>query len=48
MIGASRDSDIRALSSLRSRGLLVTGRRSVTLRDLDALRAYAFSERAAG
>ena len=48
MIGASRDSVSRALTSLRSRGLLVTGRRSVTLRDLDALRAYAFSERAAG
>jgi CRP-like cAMP-binding protein len=48
MIGASRDSVIRALTSLRSRGLLVTGRRSMTLRDLDGLRAYAFSERAAG
>lgn len=48
MIGASRDSVIRALTSLRSRGLLVTGRRSVTLRDVEALRAYASSERAAG
>jgi CRP-like cAMP-binding protein len=48
MIGASRDSVIRALTSLRSRGLLVTGRRSMTVRDLDALRAYAFSERTNG
>jgi CRP-like cAMP-binding protein len=48
MIGASRDSVTRALTSLRSRGLLVTGRRTMTVRDLDALRAYAFSERAAG
>jgi CRP-like cAMP-binding protein len=45
MIGASRDSVIRALASMRSRGLVVTGRRSMTVRDLDALGAYATSER---
>jgi CRP-like cAMP-binding protein len=45
MIGASRDSVIRALASMRSRGLVVTGRRSMTVRDVDALAAYATSER---
>ena len=46
MIGTSRDSVIRALASMRSRGLLETGRRSITVRDLDALRADAANERA--
>ena len=46
MIGASRDSVIRALASMRSRGLVETGRRSMTVRDLKALRADAASERA--
>lgn len=48
MIGASRDSVIRALTSMRSRGLLATGRRSMTVRDLEGLRAYALSERTNG
>jgi CRP-like cAMP-binding protein len=48
LIGASRDSVIRALTSLRSRGMVVTGRRSMTVRDLDGLRAYAHSERTTG
>jgi CRP-like cAMP-binding protein len=46
MIGASRDSVIRALASMRARGLVETGRRSITVRDLDALRADAANERA--
>jgi CRP-like cAMP-binding protein len=46
MIGASRDSVTRALTSMRAQGLVVTGRRSVTVRDLEALRVYASSERA--
>jgi CRP/FNR family transcriptional regulator, cyclic AMP receptor protein len=46
MIGSSRDSVIRALASMRSRGLVDTGRRSITVRNLDALRADAASERA--
>lgn len=47
LIGASRDSVTRALTSMRSQGLVATGRRSMRVRDLDALRAYAASERAA-
>jgi CRP-like cAMP-binding protein len=45
MIGASRDSVTRALASMRSRGLVETGRRSIIVRDLDALRADAANER---
>lgn len=45
MIGASRDSVTRALTSMRARGLVTTGRRSMTVRDFDALRAYAASGR---
>ncbi len=41
MIGASRDSVTRALTSMRARGLVATGRRSMTVRDFEALRAYA-------
>ncbi|HEX9258332.1 MAG TPA: Crp/Fnr family transcriptional regulator [Acidimicrobiales bacterium] len=48
LIGASRDSVIRALASMRSRDLVETGRRSITVRDLDALRADAANERAVG
>lgn len=46
LIGASRDTVIRALASMRSRGLVKTGRRSMTICDLEALRADAASERA--
>ena len=35
MIGASRDSVSRALTSMRSRGLVETGRRLITVRDLE-------------
>lgn len=41
MIGASRDSVARALTSLRSRGMVRTGRRTITILDLGALRAFA-------
>jgi len=41
MIGASRDSVARALTSLRSRDLVRTGRRMITIVDIDALRAVA-------
>jgi CRP/FNR family cyclic AMP-dependent transcriptional regulator len=41
MIGASRDSVARALTSLRARGLVRTGRRAITILDLDAVRAFA-------
>ena len=46
MIGASRDSVSRALTSMRSRGLVETGRRLITVRDLKGLRAAAANERA--
>jgi len=41
MIGASRESVARALAELRRRGLVATGRRTITIRDADALRIYA-------
>jgi CRP-like cAMP-binding protein len=41
MIGASRESVARALAELRRRGLVATGRRTITIRDAEALRAYA-------
>lgn len=41
MIGASRDSVARALTSLRSRDMVRTGRRKITVLDLDAVRAFA-------
>jgi CRP/FNR family transcriptional regulator, cyclic AMP receptor protein len=40
MIGASRDSVTRALTTLRSRGWVATSRRSMTLMDVDALRTF--------
>ena len=40
MIGASRDSVTRALTTLRSRGWVATSRRSMTLTDIDALRTF--------
>ncbi len=41
MVAASRETLVRALSSLRARGLVVTGRRTIDILDLDALRRYA-------
>lgn len=41
MIGASRDSVARALTSLRRRTMVRTGRRTITILDLDAVRAFA-------
>jgi CRP/FNR family transcriptional regulator, cyclic AMP receptor protein len=40
LIGASRESVARALSALRDQQLLTTGRRSVTVIDLDGLRSF--------
>lgn len=40
LIGASRESVVRALSTLRQQGLVETGRRSITVRDLARLRDY--------
>lgn len=41
LVGASRESVARALAELRRRGLVTTGRRAVTIRDLTALHLYA-------
>ena len=40
LIATSRESVVRALASLRSRGLVTTARRRITIRDLDGLRQY--------
>jgi CRP/FNR family transcriptional regulator, cyclic AMP receptor protein len=40
-VGASREAVVRALSTLRTRGLLTTGRRAIRVLDLDGLRALA-------
>ena len=42
LIATSRESVVRALASLRSRGLVTTARRRITIRDLDGLRQYAW------
>jgi CRP/FNR family transcriptional regulator, cyclic AMP receptor protein len=39
--GASRESTVKALASLRALGCITTGRRRVVIRDLDALRRHA-------
>ena len=41
MIGASRESVARALTTLRAEGVVTTGRRTVTVLDADRLRALA-------
>jgi CRP/FNR family transcriptional regulator, cyclic AMP receptor protein len=41
LIASSRESVVRALSALRTRGLIETGRRQITIRDIEGLRAYA-------
>ena len=39
-IASSRESVVRALTALRSRGLIETGRRRITIRDVEGLRSY--------
>jgi len=41
LIGASRESVARALAELRNRGLVTTGRRTITIQDPAGLRHYA-------
>ncbi len=41
LISASRDSVVRALTSLRNRGLVSTARRRIAITDIDGLRRYA-------
>ncbi len=41
LAAASRESVVRALTTMRSRGLITTARRRITVRDLDGLREYA-------
>lgn len=40
-IASSRESVVRALAALRTRGLIETGRRQITIRDMEGLRAFA-------
>jgi CRP/FNR family transcriptional regulator, cyclic AMP receptor protein len=40
-IAASRDTVVRAITSLRALGLIATARRRITILDIDALRRYA-------
>jgi CRP/FNR family transcriptional regulator, cyclic AMP receptor protein len=42
--GASREATVKALATLRKLGCIATGRRSVLIRDLDALRRHAYGE----
>jgi CRP-like cAMP-binding protein len=39
--GASRESTVKALTSLRELGIITTGRRQVVIRDSEALRRHA-------
>jgi CRP/FNR family cyclic AMP-dependent transcriptional regulator len=41
LIASSRESVVRALTALRTRGLIETGRRQITITDMEGLRAYA-------
>jgi hypothetical protein len=41
LIAASRDTVVRAITSLRSLGFIATARRRITILDIDALRRYA-------
>ena len=41
LIASSRDSVVRALAALRSRGLISTARRTITIVDFDGLRRFA-------
>lgn len=41
LVAASRESVVRALASLRARGLVATGRRRITVVAMDELRRYA-------
>ena len=41
LISASRDSVVRALTTLRAHGLVATARRRIAITDLDGLRLYA-------
>ena len=41
LIATSRQSLVRALTTLRSRGLITTARRKIVVRDLDGLRRYS-------
>jgi CRP/FNR family transcriptional regulator, cyclic AMP receptor protein len=42
--GASREATVKALASLRALGCIATGRRSVLIRDIEALRRHANGE----
>jgi CRP/FNR family cyclic AMP-dependent transcriptional regulator len=42
--GASREATVKALAALRSLGCIATGRRSLLIRDVDALRRHAIGD----
>jgi CRP-like cAMP-binding protein len=42
--GASREATVKALAALRTLGCIATGRRSVLIRDIEALRRHALGE----
>jgi CRP-like cAMP-binding protein len=41
LVGSSRESLVRAITALRTRGLIESGRRQITILDVEGLRAYA-------
>jgi CRP-like cAMP-binding protein len=41
LLTSSRESVVRGLTELRTRGLIETGRRQITIRDMEGLRGYA-------
>ncbi len=45
LMSTSRDSAVRGLSTLRTRGLVATRRRQIVVTDLDGLRRYASANR---
>ena len=48
VIGSSRESIVRSLSTLRSNGLITTARRRITIRDLGGLQRFANAATATG
>ena len=42
--GASREATVKALAALRTLGCIATGRRSVLIRDVDAMRRHTYAE----
>jgi hypothetical protein len=43
-LAASREATVKALGTVRTLGCIATGRRSVLIRDIDALRRHCVGE----